>query len=122
LLVVLCVITVVPRTIPESESLILSVILALLPMSSLFLVNGSSICPNQQVMASRSVTGDCYASRERLPESGQPSNKYPTDSVHVFAELDSTNMRSSSVDSKITLRRGLHQGAFERELQAIDRM
>lgn len=100
-----------------SESLILPVILALLPMSSLFLANESPMGPNQCFVAGRGGAAEGYMSRGRMTGINSPSEELPIDSIHVVAELDNTSTKAKDLGSK-----GQQQGQIERELQAIDRM
>lgn len=108
--------------IPLSESLIQPIILALLPISTLFLVDGSSAEPNERFVASGSRAADHHRGREALPEVTPRSVHRPNDTVHVPAELDGKLTESSDLNSKAGNGRRLHEGQFERELQEIDRM
>lgn len=108
--------------IPLSESLIQPIILALLPVSTLFVVDESSAEPNQRFVASGSRAGDHHGGREALPEVTPRSVHHPRGTVHVLAELDGKLTESSELNSKAGNGRRLQEGQFERELQEIDRM
>lgn len=110
------------RTIPLLESLAQSLILALLPVSTLFLVDGSPMESKERFVASGSGVGDRHGRCECLPEINQRSVHHLNDSVHGPAELEGKSTKSSGWDSNAWNGGRLPQGQFERELQEIDRM
>jgi len=110
------------RTIPVLESLAQPIILALLPISTLFLVDGSPIEPNERFVASGIGVGDRYGRRECLAEINQRSDHHLNNPFHGSAELEGKSTDSSGRNSNARSGERLHQGQFERELQEIDRM
>lgn len=87
-------------TIPLLESLAQPIILALLPISTLFHVDESPMRPNERFVANGSGAGDRYGHRECLPEISQRSVHHLNDPVPVFAELEGKSTASSGLDSK----------------------
>jgi len=100
-----------------TESLILPVILALLPLSSLLVNNESPIGADQETRAGGGGAAHGCGNPERMHEISLPLESPPTDPLHVFAELDITSTRPGDWE-----RKSPQQGQTERELQEIDRM